>query len=799
MRCVLPAVILLFVLSPACVLAQTPEWPPVGELVGGEPLDVALQDGIAYVAIEWGMMAIDVSVPESPSLLGYWLIPSTDTNSPYLGPDIAVSGAQAYLVHERTGLWIIDIADPSDPHLVAFLDALGTPRDVAVSGTYAFVAELADSGERCLRVIDVSDPTDPFELARCPLRDAPNAVAVKDGYAYVTAQNDPELSVIDISDPGHPLMVSESPLGNGYDLAVGDSHVYIADRRQFRVIDISDPASPFLTAELAYPVEHFPHGVSVSGSYAYVADKYAAGLRVLDIADPANPTEVGFLETSGRAFAVTVSADYAYVAAERGGLVVADISDPENPAQAGIWSVPRDVGGLTVSDGTAFLAAGAAGLALVDVTDMQNPVELISVESPGDAEDVVVRDGYAYVADGEAGLTIVDVTQPTSPAVVGQWGTPDEAYDVAVSGDHAYVADKYTGLWVLGVVDPTDPTWTGLWAAPTQTSRVAVSGSYAYVAAGELWILDISDPAVPAALSYFPFWTKDVAVAGDLAYAGGPDGLSIADVSSPMEPFEVGALETHFSVYDVAVLGTTAYLGGYDGEFSVVDVSDPGQPWEVAHWDSPGHDGGLALSGGYVYQGAREWGLLIFPARATFGDVANDDWAFEHVEACVGSGIADGYPDGLYHCEVAVTRDQMAAYVSRALAGGEANVPEAGPDPTFPDVAEDHWAYGYVEYAAQEQVVQGFSDGLYRPDLELDRGQMAVYIARSIAGSDDAVPTPTGPPCFEDVPDTFWSYRHVEHCVSQGVVAGYEDGLYHPELTVTRDQMAVYVSRAFGM
>jgi hypothetical protein len=30
-------------------------------------------------------------------------------------------------------------------------------------------------------------------------------------------------------------------------------------------------------------------------------------------------------------------------------------------------------------------------------------------------------------------------------------------------------------------------------------------------------------------------------------------------------------------------------------------------------------------------------------------------------------------------------------------------------------------------------------------------------------------------------------------------VAGYPDGLYHPEVVVTRDQMAVYVARAFGL
>jgi hypothetical protein len=49
------------------------------------------------------------------------------------------------------------------------------------------------------------------------------------------------------------------------------------------------------------------------------------------------------------------------------------------------------------------------------------------------------------------------------------------------------------------------------------------------------------------------------------------------------------------------------------------------------------------------------------------------------------------------------------------------------------------------------------------------------------------------------VPDTFWAYKQVEYCVGQGVVKGYDDGLYHPEGVVTRDQMAVYIAKAFGL
>jgi hypothetical protein len=66
-------------------------------------------------------------------------------------------------------------------------------------------------------------------------------------------------------------------------------------------------------------------------------------------------------------------------------------------------------------------------------------------------------------------------------------------------------------------------------------------------------------------------------------------------------------------------------------------------------------------------------------------------------------------------------------------------------------------------------------------------------------GGDAAVPDPVPPATFPDVPDTFWAYKQVEYCVNEGVVKGYDDGNYHPDYPVTRDQMAVYVARAFGL
>jgi DNA-binding beta-propeller fold protein YncE len=190
-------------------------------------------------------------------------------------------------------------------------------------------------------------------------------------------------------------------------------------------------------------------------------------------------------------------------------------------------------------------------------------------------------------------------------------------------------------------------------------------------------------------------------------------------------------------------------------------------------------------------------------APPTFRDIPYYHWAVHEIEACAAAEIIGGYADGLYRPALAVRRDQMAVFMSRALAGGDANVPDGPAEATFRDVSRNHWAFRHVEHCVAQGVVQGAMPRLYHPQDEVDRAQMAVYIARALVAPEGeaalAEYTPADPRDFPDVPSDHCACTHIEYCVENGVVQGYEDGCYHPEIVVTRDQMAVYMCRAFGL
>jgi hypothetical protein len=206
-------------------------------------------------------------------------------------------------------------------------------------------------------------------------------------------------------------------------------------------------------------------------------------------------------------------------------------------------------------------------------------------------------------------------------------------------------------------------------------------------------------------------------------------------------------------------------------------------------------------------------GQAALPATAdapSFSDVSSDFWAFDEIEACAAAGVVQGFPNGTYRPGLVVTRDQMAVYISRAMVvvsgSASAQVPTGPAEPTFHDVGVDQWAYQYIEFCAAEGVVQGYPGGSYRPSEPVNRGQMAVYIARSITiptgapDPDDFVPSPGS--TFPDVTadnEWAWCFQYVEYIADLDIVLGYPDGTYRPEEVMARDQMAVYIQRAFHL
>jgi len=177
-----------------------------------------------------------------------------------------------------------------------------------------------------------------------------------------------------------------------------------------------------------------------------------------------------------------------------------------------------------------------------------------------------------------------------------------------------------------------------------------------------------------------------------------------------------------------------------------------------------------------------------------FSDVGSGQWARYYIEQSAGRvpAIANGFPEGDFKPGNAVDRAAMAVFTTRAMGAA----PIAWAD-TFPDVGETQWAREYIEAAAANDVVQGYDDDTYQPDLTVSRGQLAVFVARAMGLVDVADDMTTAGELFLDVPAGFWAGTAIEACVDNTIVKGYEDDYYRPAWVVSRDQMTVFMWRAF--
>lgn len=360
---------------------------------------------------------------------------------------------------------------------------------------------------------------------------------------------------------------------------------------------------------------------------------------------------------------------------------------------------------------------------------------------------------------------------------------------ISMDGDHMVAAE-------FGV-DSCNLTVTGVHGSLNVDSvpqALPYSATYDYGAV-------VSLEALPDIGYQFTGWSGDItgpANPVDVTIAGNTNiGANFNANSYTLNLFGAGG--------EVKVNGVAQSLpwsGDYDYGVSVTLEAVPdscmrfsGWSGDVVTWDNPtavAVDGNKSIT-------------AEFDSIVIFSDVGCDFWAAREIAACSFQGIVAGYPDGSYKPTASVTRDQMAVYISRALAGGDALVPSGPTQPSFPDVPADHWAFKYVEFARSQQIVQGYPDGSYQPAVALDRGQMAVFIARAVATPTDRLDlasySPPTTATFADVPASFWSFKYIEYIAqpSIGVAHGYTDGLYHPEYLCSRDQMAVYIQRVFKL
>jgi len=403
--------------------------------------DVVVVGNTAYVADGlYGVRVLDVSNPATPTETGAYTYVGANAK------DVTVVWPYAYVADPDIGFLIADVSNPANPTHVGWNYSIEDPQNVAVTGSHAYLT----TGDDGLRVMDVSHPANPTEATAYNPQGKINTVAVIGTKVYAAGAG--KLNILEVSDPAIPTVSGTySPFGSADIDLLGDYAYSASGADGLQILDVSNPANPMEASVYDTPGDGY--GVYVKGNLAYVADGFL-GVQIIDVSNPNAPTSLGSYDTNW-AWNVYVSGSYAYVA-DSIGLRILNVADPANISEAGFYETAADARDVIVEGHYAYLSTAVTGLVVLDISDPANPAKAGAYSLPGHAYGLALADGYAYLTyepshnpSKPAGLGILDVSNPAQPVSVGSYDLPGWPRKVAVSGDYVYVAGADRGLLVI--------------------------------------------------------------------------------------------------------------------------------------------------------------------------------------------------------------------------------------------------------------------------------------------------------------------------------------------------------------
>ncbi len=111
----------------------------------------------------------------------------------------------------------------------------------------------------------------------------------------------------------------------------------------------------------------------------------------------------------------------------------------------------------------------------------------------------------------------------------------------------------------------------------------------------------------------------------------------------------------------------------------------------------------------------------------------------------------------------------------------------------FTDITTTHRAYEEIYYLAEGDIPTSDKAYIFSPDAPMTRAHAAAMIGRSIQLSSKSNSNK-----FSDVPTSNFAYGYINEAVSRGIIFGYNNNTFKPNQTLTRGEMALLISRAFG-
>ena len=174
-----------------------------------------------------------------------------------------------------------------------------------------------------------------------------------------------------------------------------------------------------------------------------------------------------------------------------------------------------------------------------------------------------------------------------------------------------------------------------------------------------------------------------------------------------------------------------------------------------------------------------------------FTDIQNH-WAADNILFVASRGLLSGTSDTTFSPNTGMTRGMFVTALGR-LAGINPDSYKTG---KFTDVKADAYYAPYVNWAAQNGIVEGVTATTFAPDTNINREQMAVIMENYAAKLGYTVPKTLEAVTFADNASiSSWAKEAVKSMQQAGILAGKTNNRFDPAGTATRAEVATVLRR----
>lgn len=175
----------------------------------------------------------------------------------------------------------------------------------------------------------------------------------------------------------------------------------------------------------------------------------------------------------------------------------------------------------------------------------------------------------------------------------------------------------------------------------------------------------------------------------------------------------------------------------------------------------------------------------------SYGDVDTSAWYHEAVDYVLVNGLMSGYGNGVFGLNDHLSRAQLC----QILYNKEGRPAVTGSS-AFTDVADGAWYADAVTWAAENGIVGGYGGGLFGPEDNITREQLAAILYRyaQTKGYDTASGADLS--AYGDASDvSSWAIPAMQWACGTGVIMGVTESTLLPQGSATRAQVATMLMR----